>query len=175
MINVATRKSEITMNYCQKCGSKLAAETIKGEQRLACSSESCDYVFWDNPVPVVAALVELDGEYIIARNRLWPKNIFSVITGYLEQGEIPEEAVIREVSEELGLQGTVRRFIGNYMFKEKNQLILCYEISARGKINMNHELTEIRRLSPRELSVYDFRPLYITEQLIQDWRMLTNY
>jgi len=163
------------MNYCQKCGSKLTTGIVDGEHRLACSSVSCDYVFWDNPVPVVAALVELDGEYIIARNRSWPKNIFSVITGYLENGEIPEEAVIREVSEELGLQGTVRRFIGNYMFKEKNQLILCYEVSASGTIKTNHELAEIRRLSPRELSVYDFRPLYITEQLIQDWKTLSNY
>jgi len=163
------------MNFCQKCGSKLTTGIVDGEQRLACSSDSCDYVFWDNPVPVVAALVELDGEYIIARNRSWPKNIFSVITGYLEQGEIPEEAVIREVSEELGLQGTVRRFIGNYMFKEKNQVILCYEVSASGTIKTNHELAEIRRLSPRELSVYDFRPLYITEQLIQDWKTLSNY
>jgi len=160
------------MNYCPQCGCKLSARKIDGEQRFACSSKNCDYVSWNNPVPVVAALVELDGDYIIARNRAWPKGIFSVITGYLEQGEFPEDAVIREVSEELGIQAEITRFIGNYMFKEKNQLILCYEVSACGRIETNHELAELKRLSPRELSEYDFRPLYITEQIIRDWKSL---
>ena len=163
------------MNYCPQCGSKLIAKEIDDEERLACSSDSCSYVFWNNPVPVVAALVELDGSYIVARNRAWPRGIFSVITGYLEQGELPEDAVLREVSEELGLQGTVTRFIGNYTFKEKNQVLLCYQVSATGAIETNHELAEIRQLSPEELSAYDFSPLYITEKLIRDWRRLNNY
>jgi NAD+ diphosphatase len=162
------------MNYCPQCGSKLIAREIDSEQRLVCSNDSCGYVFWNNPVPVVAALVELDGTYVIARNRAWPKGIFSVITGYLEQGEIPEDAVVREVSEELGLKGTITRFIGNYIFKEKNQVILCYEVAASGTIKTNHELAEIKRVSPKELSDYDFRPLYITEKLIRDWRTLND-
>jgi len=163
------------MNYCPQCGSELVAGNIDGESRRVCSNEHCAYVFWNNPVPVVAALVELEGDYIIARNRSWPPGVFSVITGYLEQGEIPEDAVVREVSEELGLQGTVTRFIGNYLFREKNQLILCFEVSASGTVETNHELAEIKRLSSAELSDYDFRPLYITEQIIQEWKKHTNY
>lgn len=158
------------MNYCPQCGSKLVAGNIDSEYRQICSNGGCTFVFWNNPVPVVAALVELDGDYIIARNRSWPRGIFSVITGYLEQGEIPEVAVIREVSEELGLKGEITRFIGNYLFKEKNQVILCYEVAASGTIETNHELAEYKRLSSKELSDYDFRPLYITEQIIRDWK-----
>ncbi|MGW8247984.1 MAG: NUDIX domain-containing protein [Acidiferrobacterales bacterium] len=159
-----------TVKYCPQCGSNLVDRDVDGEPRQVCSDENCTFVFWNNPVPVVAALVELDGDYIIARNRSWPRGIFSVITGYLEQGELPEDAVIREVSEELGLQGTITRFIGNYMFKEKNQLIVCYEVSASGTIETNQELAELKRLSRKELSNYDFRPLYITEQIIRDWK-----
>lgn len=162
------------MNYCPQCGSKLVTRNIDGKRKQVCSSENCAFVFWNNPVPVVAALVELGGYYIIARNKAWPRGIFSVITGYLEQGEIPEEAVVREVTEELGLQGTITRFLGNYMFREKNQLILGYEVSGSGTIQTNHELAEIRQLSPKELSDYDFRPLYITEQLVHDWKMLSS-
>lgn len=162
------------MNYCPKCGSTLTSKIIDGDNRHACSSEQCSYVFWNNPVPVVAALVEHEGSYIIARNALWPEGIFSVITGYLEAEESPEDAVIREVEEELGLTATIRKHIGNYMFREKNQVILCYEIEAAGEIETNHELAEIRHLSADELSAYDFSPLYITKNIIRGWKGSDN-
>ena len=78
--------------------------------------------------------------------------------------------MVREVAEELGLEGKIKRFIGHYSFFEKNQLILCYEIEAAGALKLNHELLEMKQLSPEELSDYDFRPLYITEKIIEDWR-----
>jgi NAD+ diphosphatase len=46
-------------------------------------------------------------------------DIFSLVTGYLENGESPQEAVIREVSEELGLTGNIKRHIGNYVLKRR--------------------------------------------------------
>jgi NADH pyrophosphatase NudC (nudix superfamily) len=160
------------MKYCSSCGNLLKIKHIDGAKRYVCSNEGCGFIYWNNPVPVVAALVKLRNKYIIARNRAWPKGVFSVITGYLEKGESPEEAVIREVSEELGLEGIVKRHIGNYMFKEKNLIILCYEIEAVGSIVTNHELVETKALTAKELSRYDFSPLYITEKIKDDWSVL---
>lgn len=157
------------MKFCSKCGSELISKVIDGNERYVCSNPGCNFIYWNNPVPVVAALVEYNGNYIIARNKLWPGGIFSVITGYLEQKESPEDAVIREVAEELGLLGSIKRHIGNYIFKEKNQLILCYEVNATGSIKINSELAEIKLLTPKDLSNYDFSPLYITEKIISDW------
>ncbi|MFV2061621.1 MAG: NUDIX domain-containing protein [Gammaproteobacteria bacterium] len=157
------------MIYCPNCTSELISKIIDGEQRLACSDESCSYILWDNPVPVVAALVELDGNYIIARNAQWPEGMFSVIAGYLEKGETPEQAVMRECEEELGLSGVVVGYIGNYSFFEKNQLIIAYEIKASGNINLNHELAEVKLLSRTELQEYDFATLEISEKIISDW------
>lgn len=157
------------MKFCLKCGSELNAKDIDGHERYVCSNEGCGFIYWNNPIPVVAALVAHNDKYIVARNTLWPKGIFSVITGYLETNETPEEAVTREVFEELGLAGKIKRHVGNYAFKEKNQVILCYEVEASGTIETNHELAEIKRLSPEELAGYDFSPLYITEEIIDDW------
>jgi NADH pyrophosphatase NudC (nudix superfamily) len=157
------------MKYCLECGSALVAKHIDGNTRYVCSSKNCDFIYWNNPIPVVAALVSCNGKYIIARNSAWPKGIFSVITGYLEREESPEDAVVREVTEELGVKGTIKRHIGNYGFHEKNQVILCYEVEATGKIEINHEIVEFIELSPRELLEYDFSPLYITELIKRDW------
>ncbi len=165
-------KKKSTMEYCSRCGSNLKVTRIDGVKRYICSSDDCGSIYWNNPVPVVAALVLLKNRYIIARNSAWPKDIFSLITGYLEEGESPQEAVIREVSEELGLKGHIKRQIGNYVFKEKNQVVLCYEVEALGDIVTNHELSEIKKLTAAEFSAYDFSPLYITEQIQRDWSTL---
>ena len=147
----------------------LKTEIIDGINRLMCTDNHCRYVHWNNPVPVVAALVMYNSQYIIARNANWPPGLFSLITGYLEHGETPEQAAIREVSEELGLTAQVSRYIGHYSFFEKNQLLLCYEMQATGTIKINHELAEIKILSHDELHTYNFKPFYITENIIKDW------
>lgn len=157
------------MNYCPRCGNTLEPKRTDGTKRLACKNDKCGFVHWNNPVPVVAALVQYRGNYVIARNARWPKGIFSLITGYLERSETPEQAVVREVTEELGLMGQVKRHVGNYSFIEKNQLILCYEVVASGNIEVNHELAELKQLSPTELAEYDFGPLYITRKIVKDW------
>lgn len=158
------------MKFCPNCGNKISLKVIDGVNRFACDNENCNFIHWDNPVPVVAALVKKRENYIIARNARWPRGVFSVITGYLESGEHPEDCVLREVMEELGLTGTIASFLGYHLFKEKNQLILAFEVVANGELQTNHELSEVKYLTPVELVSYDFTPLYITEQIIKEWK-----
>jgi hypothetical protein len=56
--------------------------------RLACGA-GCGFVHWDNPAPVLAALVEYQGRVVLARNRAWAAGAFGLITGFLERGEDP--------------------------------------------------------------------------------------
>jgi NAD+ diphosphatase len=153
------------MKFCPHCGQGLMKKQVEGKDRLACPSSSCTYVFWDNPTPVVAAIVELDGSVILARNRLWPEKMFGLVTGFLEQGETPEAAVLREVKEELGLTGTVAEFIGLYSFFEKNQLIIAYHVGAHGTVTLGEELAEVRHVSPERLKPWPFGTGYA----VKDW------
>lgn len=162
------------MKFCPECGNVLHAKLVDHAQRLVCTQASCHFVHWNNPTPVIAALVEYDGKYIIARNVRWPKHLYSVISGYLEARETPEQAVLREVKEELDLSGNVVRHIGNYAFPEKNQIILCYEVQAMGTLTTNHELAEVKLLLPEELANYDFGPLYITGNILEDWKRINR-
>jgi NAD+ diphosphatase len=88
----------MAFTYCPFCGSKLSRQSIDEIERLACESASCQFVYWNNPTPVVAVLVRVDDAYILARNADWPSDVFSVLTGFLEEGESPESAAIREVA-----------------------------------------------------------------------------
>jgi len=160
------------MKFCPQCGNKAINKSIDGEKRTICSESDCNYVHWNNPVPVVAALVKHNGKYLLARNAQWPKNIFSLITGYLESKEEVEKAVLREVKEELNLDGKINAYLGHYSFFEQNQIIMAFEVKAEGNLKINHELAESKYLTQQELSTYNFHPLYITEKIIKKWLTL---
>ena len=125
----------------------------------------CGYVYWNNPVPVVAAIVELDGMVILARNKSWPEKMYGLITGFLEQGETPDEAIRREVQEELGLDAVAAHFIGNYAFFEMNQLLLAYHVPARGDIVLGAELADIKRVPVERLKPWTIG----TGPAVRDW------
>ena len=135
--------------FCPRCATPLQIGNRGGAQRLACSSEGCDYVHWDNPTPVVAAIVEHEGAIILARNRSWPMKFFGLITGFLEKEDpSPEEAVRREVKEELGLDSIESKFVGHYAFPRMNQIIIAYHVPATGAIALSEELIEYKRIEP---------------------------
>jgi len=128
--------------FCPRCGTALQSADHGGLQRQACAAQGCGFVQWDNPTPVVAAVVEHDGRIVLARNRLWPEKMFALITGFLERNEVPHEAVLREVEEELGLKAQRASFIGHYSFERMNQLIIAFHVPAEGEIKLGEELVE---------------------------------
>lgn len=158
------------MRFCPQCGKPLQSRQIDGVSRQVCSQPECQYVLWNNPVPVVVAVVEYAGNFVIARNVQWPQHLYALISGYLEANETPQQAVVREVSEELSLNAKIVRQIGNYAFFEKNQILLCYEVQAWGTLKTNHELADVKLLSRDEFAAYDFSPLTITQQIQADWK-----
>jgi len=142
-------------SYCPRCARPLADRTLvdidgSSSTRRACTPE-CGFIQWGNPVPCVGALVEHEGEIILARNRAWPEGFFALVTGYLEPLEDPQAGVVREVREELGLEVRASHLIGNYIFERKNEVMLCYHAVAEGRVRLGAELAEYRRYKPAEL------------------------
>ena len=137
--------------FCPQCGQPLQFAHHGGLPRSACVDGSCRFVHWDNPVPVVAAVVQHGEDLILARNAAWPGRFFALITGFLESNDpSPEEAVVREVEEELGLKGRTPSFIGHYRFERMNQIIIAYHVVADGEIRLGEELAEVIRVPPAQ-------------------------
>jgi NTP pyrophosphohydrolases containing a Zn-finger, probably nucleic-acid-binding len=141
------------LRYCPQCRETLVDGTDhEGRQRWLCPEPSCGFVHWDNPVPVVAAIVEHEGRILLARNAQWPPEMFGLITGFLERDDPdPASGVLREVAEELGLRGRVAGFVGHYPFPRQNQLIIAYHVLAEGRITLDAELAEFRAIEPADL------------------------
>ena len=86
-------------------------------------------------------------------------------TFILERDESPEQAVAREVGEELGLTATAVELIGLYPFAAKNQLIIACHVRAVGEVSLNEELAEVRLIEPEKLKPWDFG----TGPAVRDW------
>jgi NAD+ diphosphatase len=157
--------------HCPWCGGLLAPKTINGKEYLACPLEDCGYVFWDNPVPVVAAIIEYQGAVLLARNKAWPEKVFALVTGFLEKRESPEDAIIREVKEELGLDAKIVGLVGIYAFFKMNQLIVAYHVSADGKITLGDEIVETKLVQPEKLRPWPFG----TGLAVRDWLQSRGY
>jgi NAD+ diphosphatase len=173
-IGSAGSAANMAFNYCPSCGSKLSRRSIDGIQRLACESASCGFVNWNNPTPVVAMLVRVDGAYILARHANWPSGVFSLLTGFLEEGESPESAAIREVAEELGLEVRDARFVGHFSFRERNQLIIAFACDCEGSLGLGSEICETRHVLQHELGAYDFGPLRLTRDIVTRWLEMSS-
>ena len=148
--------SNTFMKFCPICTTELVTADIDGVQRLICPSDECEYVYWDNPTPVVAGIVECDGSVVLVRNVGWPEKMFGLITGYLEKNETPEECILREVREELGMSAQICEFVGYYPFFELNQLLLVYHLTAEGDIVLGNELEAHRLISINKLKPWPF-------------------
>jgi ADP-ribose pyrophosphatase YjhB (NUDIX family) len=114
---------------------------------------------------VVAALVEHEGKVLLARNKGWPEGWFGLITGFLERGEDPAPGTLREVREELGLEGEIVSMIGVYGFPEMNQVIVAYHVSTRGEVVLGDELEAYKAVLPENLKPWPMG----TGHAVRDW------
>ncbi len=133
-------------NFCPSCATPLqllARDEDGGPvERLRCPA--CDWTHWNNPTPVLAAVIEYNGQVLLARNAAWPGRMFALITGFMEAGETPEEGIRREIQEETNLETHALELIGVYDFQRMNQVIIAYHAVASGEVRLSPELAEYR-------------------------------
>ncbi|MBC7414568.1 MAG: NUDIX domain-containing protein [Herminiimonas sp.] len=137
------------LRFCPVCAEVLA--TVFGGERDRLGCPTGHWTHWDNPLPVLAALVEVEGQILLARNAAWTANTFALITGFMERGETPEQGVARELKEETNLDAQEVTLIGNYEFIRKNEVILAYHVKASGDIRLSAELVDFRLIRPEKL------------------------
>jgi NAD+ diphosphatase len=155
--------------FCLRCGGALAPHEEEGRTRLRC--DACGWVHYGNPTPVVAAIVEhrREGEdeasVVLVRSHGWPAGWFGLVTGFLEANETPAAGVLRELKEELGLDGTVVSLVGVYAFSQRNELIVAYHVRASGEIVLGSELEAFKRVPVEKVRPWPFG----TGEALRDW------
>ncbi len=142
--------------YCPSCATALAPVRLQedgGEkERLRCPA--CAWTHWNNPTPVLAAVVEYQGRILLARNAAWESRMYALITGFMEAGETPQEGIRREILEETSLQALELHLIGVYDFQRMNQVIIAYHALCEGEVRLSPELVDYKLYAPESVKCW---------------------
>ncbi|MDB5963625.1 MAG: hydrolase [Polaromonas sp.] len=142
--------------HCPHCATALQMTTQMedgGEKaRLRCPA--CGYTHWNNPTPVLAAVVEYGGKILLARNAAWSHKMYALITGFMEAGETPEEGIAREIAEETSLRAESLDLIGVYDFQRMNQIIIAYHAVCTGEVSLSPELVDYKLYAPENVKCW---------------------
>ncbi len=132
--------------FCPQCAAPLELVTLAedggAKERLRCVA--CGYTHWNNPTPVLAAIIEYQGKVLLAQNAAWPGKMFALITGFMEAGETPQDGMAREIMEETALTTHELNLIGVYDFQRMNQIIIAYHAVCDGEVKLSPELVDYR-------------------------------
>ncbi|WP_199898746.1 NAD(+) diphosphatase [Prolixibacter bellariivorans] len=88
--------------FCGKCGSR--TEHKSNERAVVCPN--CHITVYPKISPAIIVAIVSGDKLLLARNANFRGNWFSLVAGYVDVGETLEEALAREVKEEVGLDVT---------------------------------------------------------------------
>ena len=145
-------------NYCPICATPLKIGNFEGKERKYCPN--CDFIDYKNPLPVAMALAAKDKKLLLIKRGLAPrKGMWASPSGFIEIGETPEEACLRELKEETGVSGKIVKLIG-VARREDNEiygdmLIVKYLVKVNGgKLTPGDEVEDARFFDIAELPDY---------------------
>ena len=108
--------------FCGRCGAPMEAKAT--ERAKLCPR--CGLHHFPRLAPAIIVLVERGRALLLARSRHFAKGMYSVIAGFVEPGETLEEAVVREVREEIGISIKEIRYFGSQPWPFPHSLMIGF-------------------------------------------------
>lgn len=127
----------IVNRYCSQCGCNIEVREVDGRRRDICSK--CSTVFYQNPLPVAAAIV-LDGnrEVLLVKRKNEPrKGMWCLPMGFAELDESITDTCLRELNEESGVKGNIAGLIAvrsTTIEPYGDLLIVTFEVEKTGGV-----------------------------------------
>ncbi len=116
--------------FCPRCGGGLESRAAGHELRCT----ACDRPQFPRTDPaVIMAVVHDDGSILLGRQTSWPPGRWSTLAGFCEPGETLEDAVRREVGEEVGIPVGDVTYFGNQPWPLPASLMLGFTARALSK------------------------------------------
>lgn len=123
--------------YCGHCGNV----TVSGQNEHVLTCPSCSALYYPKLTPCVIVLIYKDNNLLLARNiRHKDSPMYSLIAGFIEVGESIEQAVHREVEEEVGVSITKVEYQASQTWPFPSQLMLGFFAEYKaGEINIQED------------------------------------
>ena len=154
LLSVAGRAFQIadwarTHRFCGACGTPTVQ--LAGERCAKCPA--CQHMAYPRISPAMMVLVKRGDSILLARHAASPSHFFTALAGFLEAGESAEEAVHREVFEEVGLKVDNIRYFGSQNWPFPHSLMIAFTADyAGGEINIDeNEIAEAAWFGPGDM------------------------
>jgi NAD+ diphosphatase len=117
--------------HCGVCG--FPNQPARAGHVMRCSRSGCGTETFPRLDPAIIVLVtDADGERaLLGRQASWPAGRYSTIAGFVEPGESLEDAVVREVDEETGVQVGAVEYVASQPWPFPSSLMLGFRAVAR--------------------------------------------
>ncbi|MFW2390562.1 MAG: 8-oxo-dGTP diphosphatase MutT [Polyangiales bacterium] len=114
------------------------------------------------PIVVAAAVIIRDGRVLLTRRAKGQHlaGMWEFPGGKLEEGEAPEDALVRECLEECGIEVEVAEILDvtHHSYPEKDVLLLFYLCELRAGEVRNIEIADHAWVTPEEIDDYSLPP-----------------
>ncbi|MAG73696.1 hypothetical protein CL620_05230 [archaeon] len=136
------------------------AELVDALENHVCNGPECELCTFENPkCSATAAIIKNNQVLLLKRGEEPFKGKWDLLGGYLDKGETPEEAIKREIHEELGIEGFmidfVKTFPGTAEWKGKQFPILSHlfivQLVEEPEIKLNEENEEYQWVDIKNL------------------------
>ena len=131
--------------YCPRCGEKLGERKI-GDEGLVPWCGRCERPVWEAfTTAVIAAVVSGDDQIVLLRQRRISADTYVCVSGIMKPGESAEDAVVREIGEELGLAVRRLQYMGSWPHKNGDMLMLGFCAAVeKAPLTLSRELDGAR-------------------------------
>jgi NAD+ diphosphatase len=154
-----------THSFCGACGTH--TEQLAGERAKRCPA--CGHTAYPRIAPAMMVQVTRGRELLLGRGLNFPPGRYSALAGFLEAGETIEDAIHREVLEEVGVEVKDLRYFGSQSWPFPNSLMIAFQAEyAGGELRPDPaELADAQWFAPEALPQLPTR-LSIARALIED-------
>ena len=122
--------------FCGFCGQ----QTVASQADYARTCPNCGRQFYPRISPCVIVVISREDHCLLARNALWEKNYFSALSGFIEAGETVEQALHREVKEEVGIEVKNLQYFSSQPWPFPGQLMLGFHaVYQSGEIQVDKQ------------------------------------
>lgn len=109
--------------HCPRCGAVTTVETSGWVRR--CPNDNSEHYPRTDPAIIVAVLGS-DDRLLLGNGATWEPNRFSTLAGFVEPGESLEQAVVREIQEEVGVRIHRVSYLGSQAWPFPASLMLGF-------------------------------------------------
>ncbi|WP_044204273.1 NUDIX hydrolase [Flammeovirga sp. OC4] len=116
------------MNFCSNCGNGQLEYIIpEGDHKHRYYCPNCDTIHYQNPRIIAGCIPMYNGKVLLAKRAIEPRyGFWNLPAGFLENGESPEDGALRELFEETGAKGEVKRLHTVFSLPNFNQVYLLF-------------------------------------------------